>query len=177
MPKLVKDRIRNIPDFPKPGINFKDITTAIKDPETFRRIVNFLTEEFKDMNIDYVAGIESRGFIFGAPIAYNLGSGLIIIRKPGKLPADVEKVTYDLEYGTDSVEIHKDAIEPGKNVLLIDDLLATGGTTAASVELIRKTNGNLVGIGFVVELTFLNGIEKIKTDDNMKIVSMVKYGL
>lgn len=177
MPELVKSKIRDIPDFPKPGIVFKDITTAIKCPQTFKRIVDFLTEEFKDTGIDYVAGIESRGFIFGAPLAYNLDAGLVIIRKPGKLPSKVEKVTYDLEYGQDTVEIHKDAIEPGKKVLLIDDLLATGGTVSAAVELIEKTGGKTAGIGFVVELTFLNGLEKIKTDNNAKIVSMVKYGL
>jgi len=176
MPELVKAKIRDIPDFPKPGIIFKDITTAIKCPETFRRIVNFMTEEFKVLDIDYVAGIESRGFIFGAPIAYNLGAGLVIVRKPGKLPAEVEKMSYELEYGTDSIEIHKDAIEPGKRVLIIDDLLATGGTAAATVDLIEKIGGNPVGVGFALELEFLNGMEKFR-DKNLKIVSMVKYGL
>ncbi len=177
MPEIVKTKIRDIPDFPKPGIIFKDITTAIRCPETFRRIVNFLSEEFKDMNVDYVAGIESRGFIFGAPIAYNLGAGLVIVRKPGKLPAEVEQMTYELEYGTDSVEIHKDAVEPGKKVLIIDDLLATGGTAAATVDLIEKVGGKPVGIGFALELLFLKGIEKFKKYDELKIVSMVKYNL
>ncbi len=177
MPELVKARIRDIPDFPKPGITFKDISTALKDPEAFRRIVNFLTDKFKDMNIDYVAGIESRGFIFGAPVAYNLNTGLVIIRKPGKLPAAVEKVTYELEYGTDTVEIHKDAIEPGKRVLVVDDLLATGGTASATLELIEKIGGIPVGIGFVVELDFLKGVEKFKRFTDTKIVSMVKYSL
>lgn len=175
MPEFVRTKIRDIPDFPKPGIVFKDITTALKDPESFRRIVDFITKEFKDMNIDYVAGIESRGFIFGAPVAYNLGAGLVIIRKPGKLPAAVEKVTYDLEYGSDSLEIHKDAIEPGKKVLVVDDLLATGGTAVATLELIEKIGGNPAGIGFVVELDFLKGIEKFKRFNGTKIVSMVKY--
>jgi len=173
MPELVKSKIRDIPDFPKPGIIFKDITTAIKHPETFNRIINYLTKEFKDQGIDYVAAIESRGFIFGAPLAYNIGAGLVIIRKPGKLPAKVEQVSYELEYGTDCVEIHSDAIEPGKKVLLIDDLLATGGTAAASCELIKKIGGIPVGIAFVVELAFLNGKNKLPED--IKIVSMVQY--
>ncbi|NLF83884.1 MAG: adenine phosphoribosyltransferase [Candidatus Gastranaerophilales bacterium] len=175
MPEFVRSKIRNIPDFPKPGIMFKDITTALKDPETFRRIVNFLTEEFKDLGIDYVAGIESRGFIFGAPIAYNLGAGLVIIRKPGKLPAEVEKISYELEYGTDTLEVHKDAIEPGKKVLVVDDLLATGGTALATLELIQKTGGVPAGLGFAIELTFLDGLKRFEHFPNTKIVSMVKY--
>lgn len=173
MPELVKAIIRDIPDFPKPGIIFKDITTAIKDPEAFRRIINFLTEAYKDAGIDYIAAIESRGFIFGAPLAYNLGAGLVIIRKPGKLPAKVEQVSYELEYGTDTVEIHSDAIEPGKKVLLIDDLLATGGTAGAACELIKKIGGDPVGIAFVVELAFLNGRNKLPKD--IKVTSMVEY--
>ena len=173
MPEVVKVHIRDIPDFPKPGIIFKDITTAIKQPEVFKRIINFLTEEYKDRGIDYVAGIESRGFIFGAPLAYTLGSGLVVIRKPGKLPASVEKATYDLEYGTDTIEIHKDAIEPGKKVLIIDDLLATGGTAAASCQLVKKLGGKIAGIAFVVELGFLNGRNKLP--DDVKISSMITY--
>lgn len=175
MSELVKSRIRDIPDFPKPGIVFKDITTALKDSESFKKIVDFLTDEFKNHDIDYVAGIESRGFIFGAPVAYNLGAGLVIIRKPGKLPAAVEKVTYELEYGSDTLEIHKDAIEPGKRVLVVDDLLATGGTAVATLELIEKTGGIPAGIGFVVELDFLKGIEKFNRFNNTKIISMIKY--
>lgn len=175
MPDLVKACIRDIPDFPKPGIIFKDITTAIKDPVAFRRIVDFITEEFKNAGVDYVAGIESRGFIFGAPVAYNLGAGLVVVRKPGKLPAEVEQVEYELEYGTDCVEIHKDAIEPGKKVLLIDDLLATGGTAAAACNLIEKIGGKPVGIAFAVELTFLNGKERLPLNKDIKLVSMVKY--
>jgi len=173
MPDIVKAKIRDIPDFPKPGIIFKDITTAIKDPETFRRIVNYMTEKFKDAEIDYIAAIESRGFIFGAPLAYNLGAGLVIIRKPGKLPAKVEQVTYELEYGTDTVEMHSDAIEPGKKILLIDDLLATGGTAAAACTLIQKVGGIPSAIAFVVELSFLDGKNKLPQD--IEVVSMVKY--
>ncbi len=173
MPELVRTMIRDVPNFPKEGIVFKDITTAIKDPKIFKRIIDYLTEEYKNQKIDYVVGIESRGFIFGAPLAYNLDAGLVVIRKPGKLPADVETITYDLEYGTDSIEVHKDAIEPGKKVLIIDDLLATGGTVEASCKLINKIGGDLVGVAFVIELTFLNGRKKL--DDNVNIVSMVKY--
>jgi len=173
MPELVRSKIRDIPDFPKPGIIFKDITTAIKHPETFQRIVDFIAEEFKNEKIDYIAAIESRGFIFGAPIAYKLDAGLVIIRKPGKLPAKVEKMSYELEYGTDAVEIHEDAIEKGKRVLLIDDLLATGGTAQASYDLIKKIGGVPVGMAFVIELAFLNGRKRLT--DEVKIISMVEY--
>ena len=175
MPDLVRSCIRDIPDFPKPGIIFKDITTAIKDPTAFKRTIDFITNQFRDEKIDYVAGIESRGFIFGAPVAYNLGAGLVVVRKPGKLPAEVEQMEYELEYGTDCVEIHKDAIEPGKRVLLIDDLLATGGTAAASFNLIEKIGGIPAGVAFVVELTFLNGREKLSFNKDVKLVSMVQY--
>lgn len=175
MPEIVRASIRDIPDFPKPGILFKDITTAIKDPDAFKRIVDYITDEFKDAGIDYVTGIESRGFIFGAPVAYNLGAGLVVIRKPGKLPAAVEQMEYDLEYGTDKIEIHKDAIESGKRVLLIDDLLATGGTAAAACDLIQKVGGDPIGVAFVIELGFLNGREKLPNNGNTRIISMVKY--
>lgn len=173
MPELVKTMIRDVPDFPKQGIIFKDITTAIKHTETFKRIIDFLTNEYKNSGVDYIAAIESRGFIFGAPLAYNLGAGLVIIRKPGKLPASTEQVSYELEYGTDSVEIHSDAIEPGKKVLIIDDLLATGGTSRAAYELIKKTGGIPLGMAFVVELSFLNGRSKLPED--LKITTMVEY--
>lgn len=173
MPELVRAQIRDVPDFPKTGIIFKDITTAIKQPDTFKRIINFMTEEFKDSGIEYIAAVESRGFIFGAPLACNIGAGLVVIRKPGKLPAKVEKVTYDLEYGSDSIEIHSDAIEPGKKVLIIDDLLATGGTSAAACQLVQKLGGILVAMAFVVELTFLDGRGKLPKD--LKIFSMVEY--
>lgn len=173
MPELVKSMIRDVHDFPKPGIIFKDITTALKEPQTFKRIIDFFTEEYQDKKIDYVAGIESRGFMFGAPLAYNIGAGFIVIRKPGKLPALVEKVTYDLEYGSDTLEIHADAIEPGKRVLIIDDLLATGGTAAAACQLVEKVGGEIISIAFVIELDFLNGREKLAKGKN--VVSMVNY--
>lgn len=173
MPELVKEKIRDVADFPKPGIIFKDITTAIKHPETFTRIINYLTEQFKDSGIDYIAAIESRGFIFGAPLAYNIGAGLVVIRKPGKLPADVQQASYDLEYGSDSLEIHTDAIEPGKKVLIIDDLLATGGTSQAAFELVEKLGGKTVAIAYVIELSFLNGRNKLP--EGVKVVSMIEY--
>lgn len=169
----VKEKIRDIPDFPKKGIIFRDITTVIKDADAFKYVIDYFCEMFKDEKIDYVAAIESRGYIFGAPIAYRLGAGFIVIRKPGKLPADVERVDYELEYGTDSLEIHKDAIEPGKRVLLVDDLLATGGTICASCKLVEKLGGKTVGIAFMIELSDLNGREKLPKD--AKIVTMVKY--
>ncbi len=168
----IKKMIRDIPDFPKKGIMFRDITTAVKDPVTMKKIIDYIADEFKNEKIDYVAGIESRGFIFGMPIAYSLGCGFIPIRKPGKLPAETISMEYELEYGTDKIEIHKDAIEKGKRVLLIDDLLATGGTAAAAAKLIRQV-GELAGIGFVIELSDLKGREKLPKD--VKIVSMAKY--
>ena len=173
MPEIVKKTIRTIPDFPQEGIMFRDITTVLKDAEGLKHTVDFLTEQFKDKNIDYVAGIESRGFIFGTPLAYNLGAGFIVIRKPGKLPAEVEKVSYELEYGQDTLEIHKDAIEKGKKVLIIDDLLATGGTACAACELVEKVGGEIAGIAFIIELEALEGRKKMP--ENVDVVTMVKY--
>ena len=173
MPELVKATIRDIPDFPKPGIIFKDITPILKNVEAFQRVIDFFADKLKGKKIDYIAAIESRGFIFGAPLAYKLGCGLVIIRKPGKLPADTVSVTYDLEYGTDSIEIHKDSIEPGKRIVLIDDLLATGGTAAAACQLIEKIGGIIDSIAFVVDLTFLNGKEKLPKE--VEVITMVEY--
>ncbi len=173
MPSLVKQKIRDIHDFPKKGIVFKDITTVVKDKDAFKHVIDYFCDTFKDEQIDYVAAVESRGYIFGAPLAYKLGAGFVVIRKPGKLPAEVESVSYELEYGTDSLEIHKDAIEKGSKVLIVDDLLATGGTVAASCQLIEKLGGEISGVAFMVELEFLNGREKLPKDKN--IVSMVKY--
>ena len=168
----IKKMIRDIPDFPQKGIIFRDITTAVKDPVTMKKIIDYIVDEFKDEKIDYVAGIESRGFIFGMPVAYSLGCGFIPIRKPGKLPAETISMEYELEYGKDKIEIHKDAIEKGKKVLLIDDLLATGGTAAAAAKLISQV-GELAGIGFVIELSDLKGREKLPKD--VKVISMAKY--
>ena len=168
----LKKIIRNVPDFPKKGIVFRDITTLIADKDAFRFCVDELVKRYKDKNIDYIVSIEARGFIFGAALAYSLGSGLIPVRKKGKLPYDTHQVTYDLEYGTDTLEIHKDAFEKGKNVLILDDLLATGGTTLAAIDLVKKLGGNLVEAAFVVELEFLNPREKIK---DVPVFALVKY--
>lgn len=169
----VKEMIRSIPDFPKPGILFKDITTALKDAKTLRTMIDFLCENFKDEKIDYVVGLESRGFIFGMPVAYNLNAGFIPIRKPNKLPAKTIKETYVLEYGTDSLEIHEDALKAGDRVLVIDDLLATGGTASAGCNLVTKTGADIVGCAFLIELKDLNGRDKLPK--NTKILSMIEY--
>jgi adenine phosphoribosyltransferase len=152
----ILSHIRNVPDFPQKGILFKDITTALKDAQTFKSIIDNLYELIKDLRIDYIAAIESRGFILGAPLAYKMGKGLVIIRKKGKLPADVYQEEYSLEYGTDVLEMHKDAIEKGKNVLIIDDLLATGGTATAVARLIKKAGGHVSGALFLIELEALS---------------------
>jgi adenine phosphoribosyltransferase len=165
-------KIRDIPDFPKPGIIFKDITTLLYDAEAFKQAVDSLAAHYADKNIAKVACMEARGFIFGAPIAYKLGAGLAIIRKPGKLPHETYQMSYELEYGTDTLEIHRDAITPGQRVLVVDDLLATGGTTWAVTELIKKLKGNIVGIAFLIELSFLNGREKLNGYD---LFSLIKY--
>lgn len=169
----VRDKIRSIPDFPKPGIIFKDITTALKDADTLKKMVDFIYDNFQEEKIDYIVGLESRGFIFGMPIAYKLDAGFIPIRKPNKLPAKTIKESYALEYGTDALEIHEDAIGKGDRVLIVDDLLATGGTAAAACNLVTKTGADIVGCAFVIELDDLNGREKLPK--NCKIVSMVKY--
>ena len=169
----VKEKIRAVPDFPKKGIIFRDITTGLKDAETLQVMVDYLCDQYKDCKIDYIAGIESRGFIFGMPMAYKLDCGFIPVRKPNKLPAETIKESYDLEYGSDSIEIHADAIEKGANVLVVDDLLATGGTAQAACKLVKKAGGNLVGAAFLIELEALNGRDKLT--DCGKVVSMLKY--
>ncbi len=155
------DFIRNIPDFPKPGIQFKDITPLLQNADAFNETILSLAEPYKLSQVDYVVGIESRGFIFGAPLARQLGVGFVPIRKPGKLPAETISATYELEYGTDEVQIHKDAILPGQSVVIVDDLLATGGTMAAACELIDRLGGNICGISFLIELVFLDGRKKL----------------
>ena len=169
----VKEKIRNVENFPKEGIIFRDITTALKDAETLRVMIDYLCDEFKDVKIDYIAGIESRGFIFGMPMAYKMDAGFVPIRKPHKLPAATYSQEYALEYGTDKIEIHQDALPQGANVLIVDDLLATGGTAEAACKLVKKTGANLVGIAFLIELEDLNGREKLK--DCGRVVSMLKY--
>lgn len=169
----VKNKIRDVVDFPKEGIIFRDITTALKDPETLKIMIDYLCEQYKDVKIDYIAGIESRGFIFGMPMAYKLDAGFVPIRKPNKLPAETYAQEYELEYGTDKIEVHKDAFPEGANVLIVDDLLATGGTAEAACKLVKKAGANLVGIAFLIELCALNGKDRL--DGNGKIVSMLKY--
>lgn len=169
----VKEKIRSIPDFPKPGILFRDITTALKDTETLKKMVDFICDNFQDQKIDYVVGLESRGFIFGMPVAYKLNAGFIPIRKPNKLPAKTIKESYALEYGTDTLEMHEDALKPGDKVLVVDDLLATGGTSAAACNLVTKAGADIAGCAFVIELNDLNGREKLPK--GCKIVSMIEY--
>ncbi|OWY73099.1 adenine phosphoribosyltransferase [cyanobacterium TDX16] len=165
--------LRDIHDFPKPGIVFKDITPLLADPAALSLAVEFLTQPFRDRHVDLVVGAESRGFIFGTAVARNLSAGFVPIRKPGKLPYKTKRVEYALEYGTDAMEIHEDAISPGDSVLMIDDLLATGGTMAACCELVKSLGGNIVGVAFLIELTFLNGREKFS---GMPIHSVIRIG-
>ncbi|DAA98168.1 TPA: adenine phosphoribosyltransferase [Candidatus Gastranaerophilales bacterium HUM_9] len=173
----VKKTIRIVPDFPKKGIQFLDITTGVKNAEALNAMIDYLYEQFKDKNIDYVAGIESRGFIFGAPLAMKLNAGFVMIRKPNKLPANTISESYDLEYGKDTIEIHADAIEEGKRVVVIDDLLATGGTACAACNLIKKVGGIVEAAAFIIELTPLNGAKKITEETGVNVVSMLKYDL
>ena len=157
----LRAKIREIPDFPKPGILFYDITTLLKDPDAFREVIDQMTDQVKDSAVDLVVGMESRGFIFSAPLAYQLHAGFVPVRKLGKLPAETIEVEYDLEYGTATLEIHKDAIKPGQRVLIVDDLLATGGTVQGTIELVQRLGGEIAGLSFMVELTGLHGREKL----------------
>ena len=168
----LKKFIRDIPDFPEKGIVFKDITPLLKDPIVFKETIDLLAQRFKKENIDYVVGIEARGFIFGSALAYKLGAGIIPVRKKGKLPFKTNSVTYDLEYGTDTLEIHADAIPANSRVLIVDDVLATGGTVSAVTKLIRKQNAQIVGLAFLIELTFLKGREKLK---EFSLFSLIQY--
>jgi adenine phosphoribosyltransferase len=163
-------KIRDIPDFPQKGILFKDITTLLKDPEAFRCAVDQIADAYMDKQIDLVAAVESRGFILAAPVAYKLGAGFIPVRKLGKLPAESIRVDYALEYGANTLEIHKDAVEPGQRVLIVDDLLATGGTVGATIDLIEQLGGNIVGLVFLVELGFLNGREKFPGREILSLI-------
>lgn len=164
--------IREVPDFPKPGINFYDITTLLLDSEGLENTIDALTEKCRGMNIDVVIGVESRGFIFATPVAYQLGAGFVPVRKPKKLPGEKVSVSYDLEYGQDTLEMHKDAIGQGHNVLIVDDLLATGGTAKAVVDLVESVGGTVAGLLFVVELNFLNGRSKF---DGYNVQSLISY--
>jgi adenine phosphoribosyltransferase len=153
--------IREVPDFPKPGILFYDITTLLKDPVAFKEVIDRMVGQVRDTPIDLVVGMESRGFIFSAPIAYQLGAGFVPVRKLGKLPAETIEVEYDLEYGTATLEVHRDAIKPGQRVVIVDDLLATGGTVLGTIELVRRLGGEIASLAFMVELTALNGRKKL----------------
>lgn len=166
----IKDAVRTVPDFPKKGIMFRDITTLLKDKQAFEEVVEKFYEHYKDKKIDKVVSVESRGFIFGSVLAYKLGAGFVPIRKPGKLPAEVISQEYQLEYGTDSMEIHKDAIRPGERVLVHDDLLATGGTVSAACKLIEQLKGEVVGICFIIELLPLNGRKVIPDKDVFALI-------
>ncbi|MDD4503320.1 MAG: adenine phosphoribosyltransferase [Clostridiaceae bacterium] len=164
--------IRAIEGFPKEGINFKDVTPLLKDGDAFRYAVKSISDKLRDLNVDVVVGPEARGFIFGAPVAYELGVGFVPVRKQGKLPAETVRYEYELEYGMDSLEIHRDAIKKGARVAMVDDLLATGGTILSAVKLVEQLGGEVVHIGFLIELAFLNGRDNLKGYD---ISSMIKY--
>ena len=168
----LKQHIRSVPDFPKAGILFYNITTLLRDPGGFKATIDGLSTPYVGQGIDVVIGIESRGFILGGAVAQRIGAGFIPIRKPGKLPAKAIKETYDLEYGTDALEIHEDAIEKGQRVLVVDDVLATGGTAAAAAELVKKLGGNLHGLAFLIELLFLNGKARL---EGQNVYSVIKY--
>ncbi|MCZ7585616.1 MAG: adenine phosphoribosyltransferase [Deltaproteobacteria bacterium] len=160
--------IRNVPDFPKAGIQFKDISTLLKDGPAFHSVVEHLKERYADRGIEKVVGVEARGFIFGAALAYALGCGFVLVRKPGKLPAKTKSISYELEYGTDSLEIHEDALSARENVLLVDDLLATGGTIAAVANMVQHTGAVIAECAFVVELDFLNGRERLSGTESFQ---------
>jgi adenine phosphoribosyltransferase len=168
----LKTLVRTVPDFPKPGILFYDITTLLKDKAGFATLIDALAQYYIGKEIDLVLGIEARGFIFGPALAYRLNAGFVPVRKPKKLPAPTAKVSYDLEYGTDSLEIHLDAIQPGQRVVIVDDLLATGGTMEATVQLVRQMGGEIAGLGFAIELDFLNGRSKFQEYD---VLSLLHY--
>ncbi len=166
----LKKIIREVPDFPKPGILFYDVTTLLRVPSALRRVVDILVEQYSGKEIDLVLGMESRGFIFAPPVAYRLGAGFVPVRKPGKLPWKTKTITYDLEYGKDALEIHQDAISPGQRVLIVDDVIATGGTAAATVKMAREMGAEVVGAAFLIELTFLGGREKIADTSFFSII-------
>lgn len=168
----LEEKIRDVPDFPIKGVLFKDITTLLQDPEAYKYSIDMMVERYRGQHIDVVVGMESRGFIFAAPLAYLLNAGLVPVRKLGKLPWETERVNYSLEYGTNTLEVHKDAIKPGQKVLIVDDLLATGGTIGATIELVEKLGGTVVGIAFLIELTFLHGRDKLTGYD---VFTQIQY--
>lgn len=171
MPSTLIDTIRSIPDFPKKGIVFRDITTLLKNPHAFAEAVDVFYERFKDTGVEKVVSIEARGFILGAPLAYRLGAGFVPVRKPKKLPAETLREEYTLEYGIDAVEIHKDAISPGEKVLVLDDLLATGGTILAAARLVERLGGSIIGLAFLIELAFLHARHRLSKYDIFSIIT------
>ena len=168
----LRAKIREIPDFPKPGILFYDITTLLKDPTAFKEAIDAMIQPYRDEKIDAVVGMESRGFIFSAPMAYQLRAGLVPVRKLGKLPAETITVEYALEYGSNTLEIHRDSIQSGQRVLIVDDLLATGGTVRGTIELVERLKGEVVGLAFLVELDFLKGRERL---EGRRVTSVIQY--
>ncbi len=168
----LRSLIRDVPDFPKPGIVFKDITTLTKDPDGFRAAVDEIAARYADANVDLIVGIESRGFVFGAAVAYKMGLGFVPARKPGKLPGPTVSAEYELEYGTDALEIHQDAIGEGQRVLIVDDLLATGGTAAATAKLVSGLGGEIIAIAFLIDLAFLGGRDKLA---GYEVFSLIEY--
>ncbi len=172
MEKLIKSKIREIPDWPKKGVNFKDITPLIEDSRAFRKIIDAMAKPYLGRKIDKIVGIDARGFILAAALAYKLKSGVAIVRKKGKLPSKKVSKKYALEYGSNTIEMHKDTILAGEKVLLVDDLLATGGTMKAAIDLVEKLKGKIISVDFLIELTFLNGRKKLK---GYKIRSLAKY--
>ena len=170
--EALRAKIREVPDFPKPGILFYDITTLLKDADAYREAIRLMLDPYRAEKVDIVIGMESRGFIFSAPMAIELSAGLVPVRKLGKLPAETLSVEYALEYGSNTLEIHRDAIEPGQKVLIVDDLLATGGTVQGTIELVERLKGDVIGLGFLVELEFLNGRDRL---GGRRVTSVIRY--
>jgi len=170
--KKLSDYIRDIPDFPKKGIIFKDITTLLKDKIGFAQAIDEMCEKIKNIKVDKIIGIESRGFIFASAMCYKLNAGLVLVRKPGKLPSETESISYELEYGEDTIEIHKDSISKGEKILVVDDLIATGGTAKAVCDVVEKLGGEIVATEFLIELSFLEGRKKLK---NYPFFSLIKF--
>ncbi len=170
--EALREKIREIPDFPKPGILFYDITTLLKDAASYKEAIGEMLDPYRDQHVDIVVGMESRGFIFSAPMAYELDAGLVPVRKLGKLPAETLSIEYALEYGSNTLEIHRDSIQPGQRVLIVDDLLATGGTVHGTIELVERLKGEIVGLAFLVELEFLHGRDRL---EGRRVTSVIRY--
>ena len=173
-PSELRDCVRDIADFPKPGVTFKDITPLLSNTEAFRSTIDLIAGHFDGQRIDRVLGVEARGFIIAAPVAYKFGAAFVPVRKAGKLPWEIERVEYELEYGTDLLEIHRDAVAPGDRVVIVDDVLATGGTAAATVRLVEKLGGSVAGLAFVIELEFLKGRQKLEDNDVLALITYEK---